>query len=105
MAEIHANGAHDANGSANWCTLRKFMQMVLMMQLVVQIGANGEHGANGGAKVQIGAKGAHGENGGPMVQIDAHWCNIFKITMHQITHWCKSLVLVCSSTCINMSNQ
>ena len=47
MAEIRANGAHDANGSANWCTLRKLVQMVLMMQLVVQIGANGEHVANG----------------------------------------------------------
>ena len=71
------------------------MQMVLMMQLVVQIGANAEHGANG-------ANGAHGANG-------VNWCTMvhqfFKRTMHQITHWCKSLVLVCSTTCINMSNQ
>ena len=97
MAEIRANGAHDANGSANWCTWRKLVQMVLMMQLVVQIGANGEHGANVANLCKWCTR--------------CKWCKLvhngapfLKITMHQITHWYKSLVLVCLTTCINMSN-
>ena len=41
MEEIRANGAHDANGSANWC---KLVHMA-------EIGANGAHDAVGSANL------------------------------------------------------